>query len=75
MLIGIFAGGRLDRCMTLLIGAMVLYYMTVGTSMHVEIRYTLPMQAVLFVFAGLGAIWLLDNARRCKRGTLDPQSA
>jgi hypothetical protein len=30
----------------------VLYYLVPGTSAHTEIRYVLPMQGILTVFAG-----------------------
>jgi hypothetical protein len=38
---------------SLLILVTVFYYLSVGMFMHSEIRYSLPMQAVLFVFAGV----------------------
>jgi hypothetical protein len=53
MLMGIILAFRMDARMTGIVLATVLYYLVVGSFMHTEIRYGLPMQAVLFVFAGL----------------------
>jgi hypothetical protein len=53
MLVGIILAFRMDARMTGIMLATVLYYLLVGSFMHTEIRYGLPMQAVLFVFAGL----------------------
>lgn len=36
-----------------LILTIILYYLVVGATMHTELRYGLPMQTLLFVFAGL----------------------
>lgn len=53
MLVGMVLGFRLDRRITYLIMATVIYYLLTLAVGHSEIRYGLPMQALLFVFAGL----------------------
>lgn len=53
MLLGLFFALRIDWRVTAIMLATVLYYLIVGSFMHAEIRYGLPMQAMLFVFAGL----------------------
>lgn len=55
MLAGIWLGLGKDKLMTILLLTTVLYYLVTGSSAHTEIRYVLPMQALLFVFAGLSA--------------------
>jgi hypothetical protein len=51
--------------------ATVLYYLIFGSVLHMEIRYVLPMQAVLLVFAGLAICRIgeivYDKARRRPR--------
>ena len=47
---------RLDRRVTWLLFATVLYYLVVGSSLHMEIRYGLAMQYLLLVFAGM-SVW------------------
>jgi hypothetical protein len=63
MLIGIALGSRENLRIALIILATVFYYLFVGTFMHSEIRYSLPMQAVLFVFAGYTASRIISGAR------------
>jgi hypothetical protein len=46
---------------------LVVYYLVVGTSLHSEIRYSLPMQATLMVFAAAGAAWLMTKIRSLPR--------
>lgn len=53
MACGIWLGLRRARLVTLLLLATVFYYLVPGTAAHTEIRYVLPMHAVLVVFAGL----------------------
>lgn len=50
---GVWSGARRNSMMTWLLLATVLYYLLPGTFAHTEIRYVLPMHAVLTVFAGL----------------------
>jgi hydrogenase/urease accessory protein HupE len=52
MLVGLWLALRKDRRMTWLLLATILYYLVVGSSLHMEIRYGLPMQSLLLVFAG-----------------------
>jgi 4-amino-4-deoxy-L-arabinose transferase-like glycosyltransferase len=53
MLAGVWLALRSDKRTTALILTTVLYYLVVGSAMHTELRYGLPMQALLFLFAGL----------------------
>ena len=59
MVLGIWSALRRDWRISLLLLSTVAYYLVVGSTMHTEIRYGLPMQALLFVFAGLAVneIW------------------
>ena len=52
MVCGIWLALRSDWQMSWLLLATVFYYLVPGTAAHTEIRYVLPMQAVLLVFAG-----------------------
>ena len=56
MACGIWLGLRRDWPVTVLLLATVLYYLVPGTAAHTEIRYVLPMHALLVIFAGL-AVW------------------
>ncbi len=47
--------------------ATVLYYLVVGSFMHNEIRYGLPMQALLVVFAAFAAARIVETAREAWR--------
>jgi 4-amino-4-deoxy-L-arabinose transferase-like glycosyltransferase len=58
MLIGIAVALRKDWRTTGLILATVFYYLVTLAVGHSEIRYGLPMQALLFVFAGIAVCWL-----------------
>jgi 4-amino-4-deoxy-L-arabinose transferase-like glycosyltransferase len=53
MFMGAMLAFRLDWRTTGLMSATVFYYWVVGSMMHTHIRYGLPMQALLTVFAGL----------------------
>ena len=66
MLLGIWIAGRESRRMTFLILATVFYYLVFGTALHSEIRYSLPMQAVLFIFAGFALSWIVSKMRHRK---------
>jgi hypothetical protein len=50
--LGIYFGFRRNLVMTCLLLITVLYYLVPGSVGHTEIRYTIPMHAVLIVFAG-----------------------
>jgi hypothetical protein len=58
MLIGIAVAMRRDWRTTGLILATVFYYLMTLAIGHSEIRYGLPMQALLFVFAGVAVCWI-----------------
>jgi len=53
MLGGIWLALRRERRVTAMILATVLYYWIVGSVIHTELRYGLPMHALLFIFAGV----------------------
>jgi 4-amino-4-deoxy-L-arabinose transferase-like glycosyltransferase len=53
MLLGMFLAFRRDPRASALILTIILYYLVVGSMIHTELRYGLPMQALLFIFAGL----------------------
>ena len=61
MACGIWLGLRRDSLMTWLLLATVFYYLVPGTAAHTEIRYVLPMHAVLVVFAGLAFSQLVQT--------------
>ena len=67
MLCGAWLAFRHDRRMTVLLLSTILYYLVVGSVLHTEIRYGLPMQALLLVFAGLSIVkivWSLESRVR-----------
>lgn len=51
---GLFVAMRQDWRISCLLVVTVLYYLVPGTAGHTEIRYVLPMHALLIVFAGCG---------------------
>lgn len=57
---GVWLAVRKDFLMTALILTTVLYYLVPGTAAHTEMRYVLPMHALLTIFAGLGACRLVE---------------
>jgi hypothetical protein len=65
MLFGIYLALRRDVRTSALILSFILYYLIVGSMLHTELRYGLPMQALLFVFAGLA---LLEIVKILKAG-------
>jgi hypothetical protein len=72
MLCGVWLALRLERRITALLLSTVLYYLLVGSSLHMEIRYGLPMQALLLVFAGFAVSRLCEIVYRAmlkRRGT------
>ncbi len=56
-LFGIWLAMRKDWRLCALILATVLYYLATLAVGHSEIRYGLPMQALLLVFAGVAIVW------------------
>ena len=60
---GIYAGLRSDWRLSCLLLVTVLYYLVPGTAAHTEIRYVLPMQGILIVFAASGIVQLIRKIR------------
>jgi hypothetical protein len=63
MLAGAYMAFKRDWRASALLLTIILYYLVVGSVLHTELRYGLPMQALLFVFAGLAVerIWSLKS--------------
>jgi hypothetical protein len=61
MLLGAWLAFRREWRASALILTIILYYLIVGSVLHTELRYGLPMQALLFVYAGLAVetVWNL----------------
>ena len=57
---GVWLAARKEFMMTSLVLTTVLYYLVLGSVAHTEVRYTLPMHALLTVFAGVGLCGLAD---------------
>jgi hypothetical protein len=55
MIAGIFIAFRVDKVSTWLMLSVILYYLATLGIGHSEIRYGLPMQSILIVFAGVTA--------------------
>lgn len=64
MLAGIWLAVRRDWRISMLILTTVGYYLVVGSLMHTHIRYGLPMQALLTIFAAIAMIQLGDVLTR-----------
>jgi len=60
---GIYIAARTNWRLTCLLLVTVLYYLVPGTAAHTEIRYVLPMQGLLIVFAGTGVNGLIRAIR------------
>lgn len=60
---GIYVAARKDWRLTCLLLVTVLYYLVPGTAGHTEMRYVLPMHALLIVFAGAAIDRLLARLR------------
>ena len=67
MLCGSWLALRKDKFTTALILTTVLYYLVIGSAMHTEFRYGLPMQALLFVFAGFVTCRLIEIVFRMRQ--------
>lgn len=65
--LGIWFAFRRARTAAWLLLATVLYFLVPGTAAHTEIRYVLPMHAVLIVFAGVASAEIATWTRR-RRG-------
>ena len=79
MVYGVWVAWRLDWRITGLILATVLYYLVTSSAAHTEIRYVLPMQALLFLFAGIAvcrlgeAAYTAASRRRMRRHEIEWQ--
>jgi 4-amino-4-deoxy-L-arabinose transferase-like glycosyltransferase len=62
--VGVWLAVRKDFLMTALVLTTVLYYLVPGTAAHTEIRYVLPMHALLTIFAGLAACRIAEMISR-----------
>ena len=60
---GIYAAFRIDWRLSCLLLVTVLYYLVPGTAAHTEIRYVLPMQGLLIVFASAGIVQIIRKIR------------
>jgi len=60
---GIYLAARWNLAVTAVLGVTILYYLIPGTAAHTEIRYVLPMHALLTVFAGVAINWLINRVR------------
>jgi 4-amino-4-deoxy-L-arabinose transferase-like glycosyltransferase len=58
--LGIFVAARRDRVAAVVFLVTILYYLVPGTAAHTEIRYVLPMHALLAAFAAAAVDGLLD---------------
>jgi 4-amino-4-deoxy-L-arabinose transferase-like glycosyltransferase len=77
MLVGACLAMVHDRRATALILTVILYYLVVGSMLHTELRYGLPMQALLFVFAGLAVekiVWSLKSGVWSRKEKPTPDS-
>jgi hypothetical protein len=63
MMFGIYLALRRDLRASAIILSVILYYLIVGSMLHTELRYGLPMQALLFVFAGLAVVELVRGLK------------
>jgi hypothetical protein len=61
MLFGTIVAFRRDWRASAFILTIILYYLVVGSILHTELRYGLPMQALLFIFAGLAATEIIKS--------------
>jgi 4-amino-4-deoxy-L-arabinose transferase-like glycosyltransferase len=80
MLFGIYLAFRRDWRTSAIILSVILYYLIVGSMLHTELRYGLPMQALLFVFAGLTLaeiVWSLKSGvwSQKRRNVFDRQTS
>jgi hypothetical protein len=62
MLCGVWLALRREHRMTGLLLSTILYYLVVGSMLHTEIRYGLPMQALLLIFAALCVSYVYEIA-------------
>jgi 4-amino-4-deoxy-L-arabinose transferase-like glycosyltransferase len=67
MVVGIVLAFRRDPRLTLFMLSTIVYYLVAGSALHTEYRYGLPMQALLFVFAGVTLSELIGVVRGSKQ--------
>lgn len=67
MIVGVVLALHRDWRMTGILMATILYYLVVGSMLHTHIRYGLPMQALLTIFAATSAVAVVDRFRRKRR--------
>jgi 4-amino-4-deoxy-L-arabinose transferase-like glycosyltransferase len=60
---GVYVAARRDIIATVVFLATIVYYLVPGTAAHTEIRYVLPMHALLTVFAAAAVDRLLQTVR------------
>ncbi|MBD0326819.1 MAG: glycosyltransferase family 39 protein [Pyrinomonadaceae bacterium] len=60
MIVGVWLALRKSWRTTWLLLATILYYLIVGSSLHMEIRYGLPMQSLLLIFAAVAVCRLVE---------------
>jgi 4-amino-4-deoxy-L-arabinose transferase-like glycosyltransferase len=61
---GLWLAFRLRRSETWLLLSTVLYYLVLGSALHMEIRYGLAMQSLLLIFAAVCITRMIDSIRR-----------
>ncbi len=61
---GLYLAFRWRRSVTWLLLASVLYYLIIGSALHMEIRYGLPMQSLLLLFAAVCVTQIVDWTRQ-----------
>jgi ABC-type multidrug transport system fused ATPase/permease subunit len=71
MLVGVWLAFKLDWRVTTSLLSTILYYLVVGSALHSEIRYGLPMQTLLFVFAGLTVGEVVSQGSQLSRARLN----
>lgn len=62
--LGVYIGSRWNGMAAGMLGITILYYLIPGTVAHTEIRYVLPMHALLTVFAAVTVSWLTGRLQR-----------
>jgi hypothetical protein len=63
MLFGAAVALRRDWRASAFLLTIILYYLVVGSMLHTELRYGLPMQSLLFIFAGLATTEIVKSLK------------
>ncbi len=74
VILGLWFAFKSDWRMASLVISTPLYYLSAGSAMHMEIRYGLPMQAILLVIAGVAISELLSLANILRHKLAAPAS-